>query len=562
MGILFCVVAALVLITGCTPPAPPVYIQPQWAPGSAWTTNHGPRSTAEMKRVVKDDRNAYRIDYTMPADAHGYVEFIRDVADGLDVEDHPFAFDIKAEGTGNLEVKFIDSDGSVFRRVFPLKDAFEDWTHIVMDLSSVDYGWGGQNSTFEHFKTLMMVPAGQGGKGTLWLSDIGFASESIPPTVPPVGPLLDPYRELSGIGDRQRRHAELIPENPLVLEWMKHVQDTTTPAKNLLGSLEDQSIHTFNNALAATAFLVKGERERAERILDFFASAVNRENTEQFKQNFFYNGEARGFFQNAYPVEKDGEVLFYGTDNSDRWMGDMAWLMFAYLYHDKLYGTDRYAEIEKLITDLLLEWYIDAPDGRGGYVQHGWRKGDIRLHENHGHPEGNIDCYALFRVLGMDAHAQKIRTWLDHRLDAPGLPLDLYSWRVLAYAPEKAELLDYPDYDLRYRKTVTFNGKDIIGVYHSANETVSNIWVDGVGHMACAYFAVGNEQRGNFYANQMDRMLVDRPLGGRTLKGVPYVLNHQGGFEAFDVTVGSVSPAAWYIFAKNRFNPMLLESAD
>jgi hypothetical protein len=34
--------------------------------------------------------------------------------------------------------------------------------------------------------------------------------------------------------------------------------------------MENNEAQTFNNALVAMAFLVKGERDRAERILDFY----------------------------------------------------------------------------------------------------------------------------------------------------------------------------------------------------------------------------------------------------------------------------------------------------
>lgn len=511
--------------------------------------------------AVEDGRPALRVDYKLRDDTHGYAEIIHEFAQEPGAPLIPLEFSVKARGTGGLEIKFIDDDGSVFGRKLPLDGEFQDWTRVVLDMSSVEYWWGGANGSFERFAKLMLVPSGQGAHGTIWFTGIGPAPEGTPPTLPPAGPVLDPDRELPGFGVRQRRDAELAPEDPLVLEWLKHIQDTTTPAQDLLGTLEDTNIQTFNNALAATAFLVKGERERAERILDFFASATDRSNTEQFRQNFFYNGEARGFFQNAHPVIRDGVVSYHADKASDRWMGDMVWLMYAYLYYDKLYGAGRYDEIEKLMMDLLLSWWKESPDGRRGYVQHGWRKGDVRLHEDDGHHEGNIDCYALFRLLDMPDHASKVRAWLESQLHGKNLPLDLYTWRALAYAPEGAELLDVCDFDLRFRKAVDFRGRTVVGVYHSPDITISNVWVDGVGHIACAYFAVGNPARGNFYANQMDAMIVNRELHGRHLRAVPYVLNEQGGFGGMNTGAGSVSPSAWYIFAKNRFNPMLIETA-
>ena len=558
-------VGFLAMAGGCAvtkrfPAAEPRVVE-NWITPEEWSQNAGAGSAARLSAESEAGRAALRVDYTLPASSHGYVELIRPVPVGVEIDATPVALVMKARGPADLEVKFVDADGSVFGRKIECGDGFSDWTPVVLDRPSVEYWWGGQNGEFGEFRTLMIVPSGQ-GTGTVWFSTIGISPEKLPSTLTPAGPQYDPDRELAGVGFRQRRDAELVPEDPLVLEWLKYVQDTTCRDQRLLGTLEDTNIQTFNNALAATAFLVKGERERAERILDFFAGAEDRANSEPLRQNFFYRGEARGFFQNAHPVEKDGQVLYYGDGNSDRWMGDMVWLMYAYLYYDQLYGAGRYADIEKLITDLLDEWYKESPDGKTGYVQHGWRKGDAYLHENHGHHEGNIDCYALYNLLGRKDRAQQIRTWLDSCLSGDRLPLDLYTWRSLAYGPDSAALLDIPDFDFRFRKTMTFNGRRVVGVYHSADITINNIWVDGVGHIACAYFAVGNPQRGNFYANQLDGVIVDRDIGGRHLRALPYVLNEQGGFGGMAIGKGSVSPVAWYIFAKNRFNPMTLRRAE
>ena len=47
------------------------------------------------------------------------------------------------------------------------------------------------------------------------------------------------------------------------------------------------------------------------------------------------------------------------------------------------------------------------------------------------------------------------------------LPLDLYTWRVSAFNGQHAELLDIPDFDLRFRKKVEFNGREVIGFFSS-----------------------------------------------------------------------------------------------
>lgn len=347
--------------------------------------------------------------------------------------------------------------------------------------------------------------------------------------------------------------------DPLVVEWMRLIQDHASTEQRLLSSNEDNEAHTFNNALCAMAFLLVGERERGERILDYYAAATDPKNTDPTRQNFFLNGEPRGFLQHVALRTEGRERAYHTTRPTDRWMGDMAWLLIAYKFHERLHGQERFAEIRQLILDLLVDWYTDDPTGRGGYVRHGWREGDTRLHEPFGHHEGNIDAYAVMKLYGREDLAEKIRAWLEAELSGDSLPLDLYSWRVLAFGRKAVSLLDIPECDLRFRKTFEFNGQIVVGFYDHPNPAVHNIWVDGVGHMACAYYAAGDETRGHFYANQLDRMLIPREIAGCAVRALPYTLSRSGSYEWVNLEKGFSSCAAWYIFAKHRFNPMTLE---
>ena len=98
-----------------------------------------------------------------------------------------------------------------------------------------------------------------------------------------------------------------------------------------------------------------------------------------------------------------------------------------------------------------------------------------------------------------------------------------------------------------------------MGFFDHADITVTNIWLDGLGHAACAYHAYGDKKRGNFYANQLDALLLDRDINGVRCRAFPYVANKTGGYEWVRFDRGFVSVAAWYLFAKNGFNPMTLE---
>ncbi len=488
----------------------------------------------------------------------GWVQMKAEAA-GVD-EKTPVVFYLKAEGTGDLELKLVDADGSTFGRKIPLTGQYAKWTPIVIYPGSLDHWWGGDD-LLGIVREFHVAVSGR-GTGTLILDEVGLGRPGLVSSFPPAGPQIDPNATLPGIGPAQRRDAAMNPADSGVLAWLKAVQDASSPEKALLPAMEDNQAQTFNNALVAMAFLVEGEVERAERILDFYARATDRRNADTMLQNFFLKGQPRGFFQHVRLRSEGGGPAYTTYGNVDRWMGDMAWLLLACEHHKRVTGTARYKVLGSLLRSLLVSYYTPAKNGPGGYVQHGWRAGDARLHESDGHEEGNIDCYAVFQLVGETKKAEAIRAWLDHRLKGRGLPLDLYTWRAMAYGRDSASLLDIPEYDLRFRKTVTFNGKEVVGLYHGPDLNVSNIWTDGTGHMAVAHLAVGDRERGQFYANQLDRLLIGRTVGGTPVRALPYTTSTAGGYDWVKTDRGFSSCAAWYIFAKRRFNPLTLETAS
>lgn len=532
-------------------------VKENWDDVSQWKPEVDGKSTIDIKAVPACFGKGLEIKYVLKKEPHGWVQFNKKIAKPVS-EDIPVVFLIKADATGDMEIKFIDSDGSNFGRKINLKDKYKKWTQVVIYKKNVEYWWGG-DSEYDGLSELSIAFSGK-GKGEVVLDEIGFGAKGLTTSFRGAGVQLDPDRELKGIGFRQRRHKKLIPEDPLVLEWLKMVQDVSSPDKQLLPSQEGNMAHTFNNSLVAMVFILKKERERAERILDFYSKSTKWDNSVLSLQNFFYKGEARGFYQQV--LLKGRNVPAYhrviGEYGGDRWMGDMAWLLTAYKYYEKKYKSDKYKKITKLLKNLLISWYTDDKSGKGGYVQHGWRKDDTKLHESFGHPEGNIDAYAVLKLCGKEKYAKKIKIWLDSVCKGNTLPLDLYTWRVLAYGKKAAHLLNIPDYDLRYRKTLTVNGKKVMGFYHGADINIDNIWLDGTGHIACAYMTCGDRQRGYFYANQLDAYIIDRVINGVKTRAIPYTANKAGGYDWVDINKGFVSVAAWYIFAKNGFNPLQL----
>ncbi len=528
--------------------APEAVITRNWDAVAEWEAQSDGRSRIELSETPAIYASGLRVAYELQP--NGWVQIRRTINEKI-TSYSPMVFWIKARSPSVLEVKIEDEDGSNFLRRIPLKDQYQEWTRLVLYLNNLDYGWGGDDK-LNAAKYFHFAVSGQ-GSGEILLDQVGISSERPAPTFPPAGPRLDPDRDSEGYGFHQRRARAITPEDPMVYEWIKAGQDASSPEKKLVSSMDDNIAQTFNNALCSMVFILKKDRERAERILDFYAGAMDPKNTDPTLQSFYVNGKPMGFFQSIF-LKGDAKTAYHSLPSDDRWVGDMAWLLIAYQYYAKTYSSKKYDAASKALKDLLVSFF--KADKIGGYVQSGWSKGDTKFHET-GYGEPNIDCYAAFLLTGETGLAGEIRKWLDATLKGANLPLDNYSWRVLAFGKEAADVLNIPEYDLRFRKIMDVKGRKVMGFYHNADD-VQNIWMDGIGHMACAFFAVGNTDRGNFYANQYDGLTIDQVIGGKKVRGFPYTLNKLGGNDWVDPNKGHVSVAVWYIFSKNRFNPLLI----
>lgn len=516
---------------------------------STWSFSKQTGTLGTVSNYNGINGNGLKVSYTFPASG-GWVNLEIPIGTTF-TKSNPLVFFIyTSSASAYLEIKLIDNDGSVFYVKPSLSKYSGGWHHVTAYLDNTNYAWGG-NTTFDTPSRFSLAISGSGaGSGTVYFDEIGIGKAGLASSFLPT---IDPDSELAGVGFAQRRDAAITPEDPLVLTYLKELQDQSTIAGNLVPTyLGGSQAQTFNNCLVAMAFLVKNEKERAERILDFYLNATDSANMDQLKQNFFYHSEARGFFQ-----ECDIHTLkAMGAKN--RWIGDMAWLLITCKNYQKKYSSDKYDYLILLIKDLFLSFYKEA--GNGGYIQHGWENGDANLHESYGHHEGNIDCYVALKLCGEDFYAHKIKVWLDGQLDGnTALPLDLYTWRALAFGAmgdAYTSLLNIPEYDFRYRKIVKVNGNDVMGMYSTPDISIQNFWNDGTGHISCAFQAFGDHQRGYFYANQMDALLVSQVIGSETTHGIPYTLNTQG-YPGVNPTVAVVSSSAWYILAKNGCNPFL-----
>ena len=80
-----------------------------------------------------------------------------------------------------------------------------------------------------------------------------------------------------------------------------------------------------------------------------------------------------------------------------------------------------------------------------------------------------------------------------------------------------------------------------------------------MGHVACAYYAIGHVEKGDYYLAQMEKLAVPITVDGVQTLGIPYAATKTPGYDWVNPDEGFVSCAAWYIFAKHHFNPMRLD---
>lgn len=518
----------------------------------SWSFSRQTGTTGTLNTFAGLHNDGLKIDYNFPASG-GWVNLEIPVGSTF-TKNNPLVFFVySASSAGKLEIKFIDSDGSVFMIKPALSNYSGKWVHVTAYLDNASYAWGGNSSFETPSKFSIAISSENTSRGTVYIDEIGvgklgLASSFLPTT--------DPNSELAGIGFAQRRDTTITPEDPLVLAYLENLQDQSTTSGKLVPTYwGGNQAQTFNNCLVALAFITKNEKSRAERLLDFYLNQTDSANSTLLKQNFFYLGEARGFFQ-----ECDIQTL-QAMGAKNRWIGDMAWLLITCKNYQKKYNSNRYEYLIQIIKDLFLSFY--KPTDTGGYIQHGWEYGDTQLHENYGHHEGNIDCYVAMKLCGEDFPAHQIKTWLDSQLDGnTSLPLDLYTWRTLAFGAlgnSYVSLLNIPEYDFRYRKIINVNGTNVMGMYSNPDITINNFWNDGTGHISCGFQAFGDQQRGYFYANQMDALIIPQTIGNHLVHGIPYTLNTQG-YPGVDPNVAVVSSSAWYILAKNGVNPFLSEN--
>lgn len=352
--------------------------------------------------------------------------------------------------------------------------------------------------------------------------------------------------------------AETIPVNPTSLSlksdpipspkegnpsriWIENMQ----LANGLIESAENSNfVSLYDNALVALVFTLYKDRERTEKILDYFNERLHTE----------FNELGGGYYQ-----FRNGK----GENTRRKWIGDNAWLLIAIKHHADTFQSTKYASMA-----LALENWLRSLQDEDGGLWGGIQANGTRIHKI---TEGIITAFNA--VEGYDEFHKGIISYLENnRWDSheslllawPENPkykyaMDLHTLGSLIYPSMSKQLLAKVD---RYntRKKATVYGKKIKGYCFDEDQDV--IWLEGTAQMVLAFQQSGMESEAQKLLVEIGKTLTNSSLH-EMAAGIPYSANQGSNYgteKLWDHADSSpaISSSAWYIFALQNFNPFQL----
>lgn len=311
-------------------------------------------------------------------------------------------------------------------------------------------------------------------------------------------------------------------------------------ASGLLGNQEaDDFAGLYPNALAAICFVHEGDTDRARRVLSFY--------NDRFAAEFAH-GTPGGFHQ--FANARTGRI----DADSDRWVGDNAWLLIALNYYRAQSGRDDFDAMQEGIA----RWIISLQEPQSGGVRAGYnRQGAMAVLST----EANLDCYAA--LADYPQQQQRVREWLETRMwvgpekrfrmgsTVDETAMDCVAWAVCSLGPEYARALPYGQQHFARTDKSVANGASVAGFADLLKK--SRIWLEGTGQMVVAFEVAGQKDQAQRYLAELQRaMIPSSAFPG--LSGLPCSTSDPNWAGAS--TRIFVPSQAWYLFGAWGFNPM------
>ena len=339
------------------------------------------------------------------------------------------------------------------------------------------------------------------------------------------------------------------------------------------------SAYTYDNALAAMAFISEGRKADAQEILDAFVYVVEHDRYQPGRIRKAYAADTVYYYNGGDSVKLPG----WWDNGANQWdedqtqvgsnVGDTSYAALALLQYDRAYNTDKYLPTAKK----LMDWVInECSDSRAGFTAgcEGWPENGGGIKLSYKVVEHNIDAYCAFgRLYGVTGE-EKYKSAADSALsfiksmynsekgyfftgtlddgvtvNNGVVPLDAQVWNAMAlkesFEPYAASL-----------DTVS-SMKTAEGAYPFCRENKNGgFWCEGSAFTALMY-----KERGEYgeYSDTMDALCGVQLENG--LFPAATVDNLSTGIYLSDGSPWDysrdphIAPAAWFVMAVNGFDP-------
>jgi len=361
----------------------------------------------------------------------------------------------------------------------------------------------------------------------------------------------------------------------------------TNPVKNPDDLYIQNAAFSYDNALAALAFISEDQQAEAERILDTFVYAIE---NDRFQPDRVRNAYAYGEIT-PFPGWQSGARLpgWYDLETKEYYedqyqvgtnVGNTSFVAMALLQYYKRYGGEQYLMTATTIMDWVLENCSDETPGfTAGYD--GWPEGDGSSYYVYTYKsaEHNIDAYAVLNALFALTSDERYRKAADSALNfiysmydnekgyfytgtendgvtpsRENVVLDAQVWTLLSLGSTLYE--PYEDALVTAMKMQTEEGGY---PFHAANVN-GGWWPEGTAFTALALRESGRNSDSWSALEAMTRVQLESGAFPAAT-----VSNLSTGFDLFtgDTWTYSenphIAPTAWFVMAVNGFNPYNFE---
>lgn len=347
--------------------------------------------------------------------------------------------------------------------------------------------------------------------------------------------------------------------------------------------------YTYDQAVAAIAFLLVGDIESARGVLNKLADTQ----------------DTAGFWINSYWWDNGaGEEI-------RRHVGPVMWVCLAVMNYEKITGdTITYHSMAIDAIDWCLKF--QKPNGALSGGETTWDSSDGSWTEEvWSSTEHNIDAYAVLKYFAettpykaavYKTAADRIKNFLDYVVwDASksrwyggyknntntidyNIPMDVNPWGVMALGASGThnykESISYVEnakgnpgtiQNPCYKNTLQYGGTTITGYdFDWQNDGAvapsgigggvlgADIWFEGTAFMACAYRMLGDDAKSDYIIGEMAKK---QGKDGSMKGGIPYSLYGTNNGYWRMAMENCVSSTAWFIIAAKKWNPFTGEPA-